>query len=328
MHPTVPTILENLDNVSDIHIEPQRNEYRVRLRQDGLLSTSHILSPKQGLQLITQFKTFAKMDISQTRLPQDGHLYQNDIQLRISTQPTYHGEKLVARILPERRKKLDELGFSNEQLLWLQSATSQPHGLILLCGPTGCGKSTTLYSILNSLNLESTNIVTIEDPIEQTIQGVNQTQLHTKIGLTFASAIRMFLRHDPDIIVVGEIRDSDTATACIQAAQTGHLVLSTLHSSCNQQALARLANLGIEMDELLSVLKLCMSQRLIRLYCTNCSDQHCRCCQSGYCNRTGIFEIYIPGQRTNQSLRQSAEKLVHRKLSSQDEVDRVLGKVH
>ncbi len=255
---------------SDIHIEPQENKTRVRYRIDGILSEKLIL-PK-GVQdaVISRIKILADLKIDERRLPQDGRFSftanSESVDLRVSTLPTIHGEKVVMRLLKKNISvpTLTELGLRGYALRHVQEAIKVPHGIIVISGPTGSGKTTTLYSILHKINTPKVNIVTLEDPVEYEISGVNQVQIHPQAGLTFASGLRAFLRQDPNIIMVGEIRDSETVELAVQASLTGHLVFSTLHTSSAAGAIPRMLDMGAEPFLLASSMTLCMGQRIAR----------------------------------------------------------------
>lgn len=263
---------------SDIHIEPYEEFMRVRLRIDGVLH--EIVKPPNSVKsaLISRIKIMSNMDIAETRLPQDGAINLNaggrDIDFRVNTLPAMYGEKIVLRILDKSSLEVDmtKLGFEQDQLDIFKENISRPHGMVLVTGPTGSGKTTTLYSALQELNDEETNVMTAEDPVEFGLPGVNQVMMRTKIGLTFASALRAFLRQDPDVIMVGEIRDLETAEISIKAALTGHMVLSTLHTNSAVDTISRLLNMGIEPFNLVSSLNCVVAQRLMRRICGDCKE--------------------------------------------------------
>jgi len=264
------------EGASDIHIEPFREKINVRFRIDGILHK--IAPPSQHLllALVSRIKILSKMDIAEKRLPQDGgftvKVEDRLIDLRVSVVPTIFGEKAVIRILDKESIsfELDKLGFSKKDLNLFKQAITRPYGLVLVTGPTGSGKSTTLYSALSSIMTPKKNILTIEDPVEYQISGINQTQVKPNIGLTFAEGLHSFLRQDPDIIMVGEVRDIETAAICIRASLTGHLVLSTLHTNDASSAVTRLIDIGIEPYLVASSLLLIMAQRLVRRLCPKC----------------------------------------------------------
>ncbi|HRY30437.1 MAG TPA: ATPase, T2SS/T4P/T4SS family [Elusimicrobiota bacterium] len=263
---------------SDIHIEPYENVFRIRYRIDGVLHNQPAPPRKYQNAIISRVKVMAQMDVAERRLPQDGRIKikieGKEIDLRVSTAPTAHGEKVVMRLLDSSGIKVDltDLGFDPEPLILFKKIISSPHGMILVTGPTGSGKSTTLYATLSALNRSDINILTIEDPIEYKIEGINQVQARADIGLTFAVGLRNFLRQDPDIILVGEIRDKETAEIAINAALTGHLVLSTLHTNDAPGAITRLDNMGVESFLTVSTLLAVVGQRLIRVICDHCKE--------------------------------------------------------
>ena len=274
----VNSIIQQAVNMgaSDIHIEPIENESRVRFRIDGMLQKIFNIPVYMHSALITRIKIMGNMDIAEKRLPQDGRVGMNisgkDIDLRISTIPTIYGEKAVLRILDQSNFLLskEKLGFTEENLEKFNELLKNTHGIILVTGPTGSGKSTTLYAMLNELNRESVNVITIEDPVEYRMEGINQIQVNPKAGLTFAAGLRAIVRQDPDIIMVGEIRDSETAEIAIRSAITGHLVLSTLHTNDAVSAISRLIDMGIEPYLISASLVGVISQRLLRKVCSNC----------------------------------------------------------
>ena len=266
-------------NSSDIHFEPFENSCRIRLRIDGQLIERYSIEKKEYPVLINKIKIKSNLDIAEKRLPQDGRIFftQNNtkIDLRVSIMPTLFGEKAVLRILSKDTTFLDlsDLGFSENQLEDYKSAIYQPYGIVLISGPTGSGKTTSLYATLKMLNKKSSNILTIEDPIEYTIEGINQVQLNESVGLSFAKALRTFLRQDPDIIMLGEIRDDETAQMAIRASLTGHLVLSTIHTNTALGIISRLIDMGVPPFLIKSTLNLAVSQRLVRLLCENCKKK-------------------------------------------------------
>jgi len=268
----VAVILRNATEglASDIHIENTGDRVKVRFRVDGILHTSLTLPLSVYNGVIARIKILARLRLDEKRKPQDGgfsaRIEGHKIDFRVSTMPAYYGEKIVMRILDAQRgiQKLDDLGLSKENLILIRDALSRPYGLLLITGPTGSGKTTTLYSMLNELDKEDKNIVSLEDPVEYKIDGVNQSQIMPEIGYTFASGLRSILRQDPNIILVGEIRDKETAELAIQAALTGHLVLSTLHTNNSVGAIPRLIDMGIDPYLIAPTLILCMAQRLAR----------------------------------------------------------------
>ena len=288
------------DGASDIHIEPYERHSSVRFRVDGNLR--EVVQPNRALHaaLISRLKIMAELDIAEKRLPQDGRislrLGSRAVDVRVSTLPSAHGERAVLRLLDksEIRLSLESVGMQGATLQRFQHLVTQPHGLILVTGPTGSGKTTTLYAALQSLDAAGSNIMTVEDPIEYELAGVGQTQVNTKIDLTFAKALRAILRQDPDVIMIGEIRDFETAQIAIQASMTGHLVLATLHTNDAASAVTRLTDMGIEPFLLSSSLLGVLAQRLVRKVCTHCQGKGCAlCAQTGYAGRTGIFELLI-----------------------------------
>ena len=268
---------------SDIHMEPYEKEYRVRYRIDGVLQT--IMTPPNRLRdaVISRVKIMSKLDISEKRLPQDGRIMvkmlkdgrKKALDLRVSILPTMYGEKIVMRLLDKENLRLDmtKLGFEAESLAKFQKAIFKPYGMVLVTGPTGSGKTNTLYSSIVQLNSPETNILTAEDPVEYQVQGINQVQVKEQIGLNFATALRAFLRQDPNIILVGEIRDFETAEIAIKAALTGHLVLSTLHTNDAPSTISRLMNMGIEPFLVATSVNLICAQRLVRRLCPDCKVQ-------------------------------------------------------
>ncbi|SIT66728.1 type IV pilus assembly protein PilB [Ectothiorhodosinus mongolicus] len=310
---------------SDVHFELHDQQLRVRFRIDGLLYTRRQMPQRLAARIHSRLKVMGRMDIAERRLPQDGRArlrfgHSDPIDLRISSCPTVHGEKLVVRILDNRQTGLgvDELGMSAAQAEDYRKALTQHQGMILVTGPTGAGKTVTLYAGLKQLNSGERNIATAEDPVEITLPGINQLNVHPVIGLNFARALRAFLRQDPDVIMVGEIRDTETAEMAIKAAQTGHLVLSTLHTNNAPQTLERLAHMGIPAYGIAASVSLIIAQRLLRRLCPHCrqvqtlpigalrdlgfSDsqlaeniqlfaaQGCEHCVHGYRGRIGIYQ--------------------------------------
>lgn len=290
---------------SDIHFEPYEERSRIRFRIDGKLIERYVVSKNDYLPLINQIKIFANLDISEKRLPQDGRIFFNHddkkFDVRVSSLPTIHGEKCVLRLLTRHSELLDikNLGLNERELRDYTEAVANPHGLILITGPTGSGKSTTLYATLRLLNRDSSNILTIEDPVEYTLEGVNQVQLKEEIGLTFGVGLRTFLRQDPDIIMLGEIRDGDTAQMAIRSALTGHLVFSTIHTNSAWGSVSRLVDMGVHPYLISGTLVMCVAQRLIRLLCPHCKRKSERyfeavgcekCYHTGYSGRKAIYE--------------------------------------
>ncbi len=268
---------------SDIHVEPYEKDFRIRFRIDGVLYD--VMHPPMKIRdpLISRLKIMSKLDISEKRLPQDGRIKikvkvdnrSRELDFRVSTLPTLFGEKVVLRLLDKDKLMLDmtKLGFEPESLEKFKRAISNPYGMVLVTGPTGSGKTNTLYSALQSLNTPETNIMTAEDPVEFNLQGINQVQMKEQIGLNFAAALRSFLRQDPNIVLVGEIRDFETAEIAIKAALTGHLVLSTLHTNDAPSTVSRLVNMGIEPFLVATSVNIIQAQRLIRRICSNCKEE-------------------------------------------------------
>ena len=268
------------ERASDIHIEPFFDRLRIRYRIDGVLYEIPSPAKHMHLPIVSRIKILSKMDIAEKRLPQDGGFSVKKggrtIDLRVSTIPTIYGEKVVIRILDKSRVPLDlaYLGFTSEELKVLRKVITSPWGLVLLTGPTGSGKSTTLYAILNEIKSPKKNIITVEDPVEYRLEGINQVQVKPEIGLTFARALRHFLRQDPDIIMVGEIRDLETAEICVRASLTGHLVFSTLHTNDAPSAVTRLIDIGLPPYLVSSSLSCIVAQRLVRKLCPKCKEPY------------------------------------------------------
>lgn len=265
---------------SDIHFEPYEQTCRIRFRLDGKLTEHYKIPIEEYPVIINKIKIRANLDISEKRLPQDGRITitteTDEFDIRVSTLPTLHGEKIVLRILSKDASKFDlkDLGFTEKELRTYLESIKRPSGIILISGPTGSGKTTTLYATLKVLNDKQTNILTIEDPIEYTLEGVNQVQLKESIGLDFSSALRTFLRQDPDVIMVGEIRDVKTANMAIRAALTGHLVLSTIHTNSAWGTISRLIDMGVPSFLIASTLNISIAQRLVRKLCPKCKEEH------------------------------------------------------
>ncbi len=310
---------------SDIHLEPYEKKFRIRVRHDGILS--EVASPPINLasRIISRLKVMSRMNIAERRVPQDGRIVMalsknRSIDFRVNSLPTLHGEKIVLRILDPASARLgiDALGFEEEQKKHFIEAIHKPYGMVLVTGPTGSGKTVSLYTGLNMLNSPERNISTAEDPVEITVTGINQVNVNVKTGLTFAEALRAFLRQDPDIIMVGEIRDLETAEISVKAAQTGHLVLSTLHTNDAPQTLTRLAQMGVPAFNIASAVVLIMAQRLARRLCEHCKEPEelpkealleigfsetdldgltiyrpvgCDQCTNGYKGRVGIYQV-------------------------------------
>ncbi len=314
---------------SDIHFEPYEERCRVRFRIDGKLKEQYIISLQEYPVIVNKLKIKAGLDISEKRLPQDGRITvktpTDEFDIRVSSLPALHGEKLVLRILSKDANHivLDDLGFTDQELKIYKETIKHPNGIVLISGPTGSGKTTTLYATLKLLNNEETNVLTIEDPIEYTLEGINQVQLKENIGLDFASTLRTFLRQDPDVIMVGEIRDAKTANMAIRAALTGHLVLSTIHTNSAWATISRLIDMDIPPFLIASTLNVSVAQRLVRKLCTSCKKEESissnifpeqfdipkdlqkhfvavgcsHCYHTGYKDRKAIYEI-IPITKT------------------------------
>ncbi len=313
------------EGASDIHIEPQEKKLQVRYRIDGIMYNTTSPPAQMKNAIISRLKIMANLDIAERRLPQDGRIramvHGRKLDLRLSTLPMVSGEKAVMRILDTRsiQVDLDDLGMSEECLTKWKHEISQPNGIVLVTGPTGSGKTTTLYASLGKLDRNKLNISTAEDPVEYHLSGINQTQTHASIGMTFASALRALLRQDPDVIMVGEIRDKETATVAIEASLTGHLVLSTLHTNDAPSAITRLVNIGVEAYLIGSAINGVIAQRLVRKICTECKTERdanemekkhlassgidlekvmygagcSNCRDTGYTGRLGIYELLI-----------------------------------
>lgn len=304
-------------NASDLHFESQAATLNVRLRVDGLLHYVLKLPARFGPMVISRLKILAHLDIAEKRLPQDGRFEFNNGTItrvgRISTCPGIFGEKAVIRLLPTEKNwiPLEKQGMTKNQLNVVADLIQAPHGLLIVCGPTGSGKSMTLYGLLEQLNNESRNLISIEDPVEMIVPGVNQIQVQEKSGLDFKNILRNLLRQDPDILMIGEIRDYETAEIAIKAAQTGHLVLSTLHTATSVQAFSRLEQLGLPSYLILEATKMIIAQRLVRQYCPPCQN-----CIDGFLGRTGIFELLPLSSVKIQ------EKLLNRQdIKAEDYVD-------
>ncbi|MCD4786273.1 MAG: type IV-A pilus assembly ATPase PilB [Candidatus Eremiobacteraeota bacterium] len=340
------------DQASDIHIEPEHKQVRVRYRVDGVLHD--VMTPPKHIQapMISRIKIMANLDIAERRVPQDGKIHlrhdNREFDLRVSTIPTVHGEKVVMRILDKTSVLLglNKLGFYRDTQEIFEHCVEKPYGMLLVTGPTGSGKSTTLYSCLNKLNTENVNILTIEDPVEYQLPGINQVQINEKAGLTYPGALRAFLRQDPDIIMVGEIRDTETAKIAIEAALTGHLVMSTLHTNDSAGATTRLVEMGVEPFLCASSVIAILAQRLARLICPNCKEaytppiesikqfglaafteaditfhrgrgcDHCK--MTGYRGRTGIFELLNVTDRIRSLILQRASAAEIRQASVEE----------
>ncbi|MDD5005472.1 MAG: ATPase, T2SS/T4P/T4SS family [Candidatus Omnitrophica bacterium] len=328
------------DRASDIHIEPEEDKVRIRYRIDGILHEIQNIPKHLQSVLASRIKVMANMDIAETRNPQDGRIQlkmeNKNLDLRISSFPTVHGENLVLRILDKTSVLLGlpELGFSSKDLKNFEKAIKQPNGIVLVTGPTGSGKTTTLYAALSTINSVEKNIITIEDPVEYEIPMIRQTQVNPKAGLTFANGLRSILRQDPDIVMVGEIRDRETADIAVRASLTGHLVFSTLHTNDAAGALTRLLDMGIEPFLISSSVLAILAQRLVRVICPNCKEKYVpseevisdlkltqkidfyrgkgcmRCKNTGFSGRIGIFELLV--------MNEELKNMVTAKMSAKD----------
>jgi general secretion pathway protein E len=348
------------DGASDIHIEPYERSSAVRFRVDG--SLREVVQPNKALHaaLISRLKIMAELDIAEKRLPQDGRISLRiggrAVDVRVSTLPSAHGERAVLRLLDKAESKftLEALGMDGEVLRRFDRLIQQPHGIVLVTGPTGSGKTTTLYASLGRVDTATTNVLTVEDPVEYELAGIGQTQVNPKIDLSFAKALRAILRQDPDVIMIGEIRDYETAQIAIQASLTGHLVLATLHTNDAPSAVTRLTDMGVEPFLLSSSLLGVLAQRLVRKLCPACRrvDEHgvyhpvgCPACgQTGYKGRTGVYELMVADEQVRSlihaqaaeseliaaahrggmmSMREDGERLVRSGVTSAAEVLRV-----
>jgi len=341
-------ILENAveKRASDILIEPQRNNLRLRFRIDGILQEQEALPRSMHPLIVSRIKVMSNLDIAEHRLPQEGRFKANinkkEVDFRVSILPSSSGEKVAIRILDKSQAMLDidKLGFDPYSISIIKKSAFLPHGMILVCGPTGSGKTTTLYSILKYIDSPQKNIVTVEDPVEYQLEGINQVSVNPEIGLTFASALRSILRQDPNIIMVGEIRDLETVDIAIKSALTGHLVLSTLHTTTSAGAVARLLNMGTEPYLICACLICVVAQRLLRKLCPNCKESYslkpelakelkidlsknnifyrpkgCKLCfNTGYLGRTGIAEVLTLGPEIKELiLKRSQEHIIKQK---------------
>ena len=328
-------------NASDIHVETFENDLKVRFRVDGVLR--EVLSPSRKLAplLVSRIKVMAKLDIAEKRIPQDGRIAlkiaNRGVDVRVSTIPSSHGERVVLRLLDKQAGRLDfsHLGMPEELMAKMSTLLHKPHGIILVTGPTGSGKTTTLYAGLTLLNHTSRNILTVEDPIEYLLDGIGQTQVNSKVDMTFARGLRAILRQDPDVVMVGEIRDLETAQIAVQASLTGHLVLSTLHTNTASGAVTRLQDMGVEPFLLSSSLLGVLAQRLVRTLCPHCkvaetaTEKECElmgfqaanpptiyhakgcteCNNLGYRGRQGIFELLMVDEETRDKIHNGASEL-------------------
>jgi type IV pilus assembly protein PilB len=357
----VNTILEFAvkGRASDVHVEPQEFKTRVRYRIDGILYEKLTLPKSLHDSLTSRIKILSQMRIDERRLPQDGRftfkIGDQEVDLRVSSLPTVHGEKIVMRLLKKTGgiPSLPDLGLSGANLVNLENSINKPYGIVLITGPTGSGKTTTLYSILSRLNKPGVNIMTLEDPVEYELPGINQVQVNSQAGLTFASGLRSFLRQDPNIILVGEIRDKETTTLAVQAALTGHLVFSTLHTNNAATAIPRLIDLGAEPFLIASVLAATVGQRILRKICPSCRTSYkasseidksirnvlgpllpkkyenetmdlykgkgcAECGETGYFGRIGIFEVILTSQEINKLiLKNETAEVIEKKAIEQ-----------
>ena len=326
------------ENASDIHIETFEKNLAVRFRVDGVMR--EVVRPKRELAplLVSRIKVMAKLDIAEKRIPQDGRIGLRiggrEVDVRVSTMPASNGERVVLRLLDKQvgRLTLPNLGMSDTDLRRLRDVVRRPHGIFLVTGPTGSGKTTTLYASLSELSTQTINILTVEDPIEYNLAGIGQTQVNSKADMTFARGLRAILRQDPDVVMVGEIRDLETAEVAVQASLTGHLVMSTLHTNTAVGAVTRLMDMGVEPFLLSSSLVGCLAQRLVRVLCSNCRRRRAatpaeleflaegsaivfeargcdQCGQSGYRGRTGIYELVVIDEAMRQLIHDKAFEL-------------------
>lgn len=351
------------DNASDIHIETFEQALQIRFRVDGVLR--EVLKPNRKLAslLVSRIKVMAKLDIAEKRIPQDGRISLKiagrAVDVRVSTMPTGHGERVVLRLLDKNSARLDlkDLGMTQDNRVKFSQLIEKPHGIILVTGPTGSGKSTTLYAGLSQIDNKQRNVLTVEDPIEYAIEGIGQTQVNTKVDMTFARGLRAILRQDPDVVMVGEIRDLETAQIGVQASLTGHLVLSTLHTNTAAGAITRMEDMGVEPFLLSSSLLGVLAQRLVRTLCPHCRESHLpdeeeqkllglsadniqpiyratgcgECNQKGYKGRTGIHELLFVDDKVRELIHngkgeQAIEKYIRTSTPSirQDGFDKVL----
>jgi general secretion pathway protein E len=348
------------DGASDIHIEPYERSSAVRFRVDGTLR--EVVQPNKALHaaLISRLKIMAELDIAEKRLPQDGRISLRiggrAVDVRVSTLPSSYGERAVLRLLDKAESKftLEGLGMSGEVLTGFDKLIQQPHGIVLVTGPTGSGKTTTLYASLGRIDTATTNVLTVEDPVEYELGGIGQTQVNPKIELTFAKALRAILRQDPDVIMIGEIRDYETAQIAIQASLTGHLVLATVHTNDAPSTITRMIDMGVEPYLLSSSLLGVLAQRLVRKLCPRCKKADARglyhpvgcaeCSQTGYKGRTGVYELMVVDDKVSalihsraaesqlfvaaenaglRPMREDGQRLVDEGVTSPEEVMRV-----
>lgn len=339
------TLLEEAKSLksSDIHFEVYEESARIRFRIDGQLIERYKIEKENYLELVNKIKIRAKLNITEKRLPQDGRITNESFDIRVSILPTLFGEKIVMRLLGQDASNIDlnTLGFQKEEMAHYLEAVKKPNGIILISGPTGSGKTTTLYATLRLLNDSRRNIVTVEDPIEYTLKGINQVQLKEDIGLTFASALKSFLRQDPDVIMLGEIRDSETALMAIRASLTGHLVLSTIHTNSAIGTISRLIDMGVPSYLISETLNLSVAQRLVRKLCNDCKKESAcekedfpitfkfpyeilthyksvgcnKCFHTGYKGRRAIYEVLTIDTKITEAIKNNTIT----KLYSDDE---------
>ena len=327
---------------SDIHLEPFDDGLHVRYRVDGVIHSSEIVPPKHGAAVSSRVKLLAHLDIAERRLPQDGRIKTRvkgrELDLRVSTVPTVHGESVVMRVLDRAsvRFSLEQMGFEKDTLTRFNALLARPHGILLVTGPTGSGKTTTLYAALSKLDASSQKIINVEDPVEYQLEGINQIQVHAQIGLTFANALRSILRQDPDIIMIGEMRDGETAQIAVQSALTGHLVLSTLHTNTATGAVIRMLDMGVERYLITSSVNGVLSQRLVRTLCSHCKEPEmpsaallassglgrflkpgmptyrargcAQCRDTGYQGRTGIHELLVIDEQMRKAILEGSDE--------------------
>ena len=332
-------------SASDIHVEPYERSFRVRMRLDGTLREVTQIPKEMRRAVVARIKIMSRMDIAESRIPQDGRIKLRiagtDVDFRVNTIPTLFGEKVVMRMLNQSSQTLDlkRLGFEPEQLKMFRKGIAAASGMVLVTGPTGSGKTTTLYSALTELNQVTDNVSTVEDPVEYNLVGINQTQVHKDIGLTFASVLRALLRQDPDVILIGEIRDYETAEVGIQAALTGHLVLSTLHTNDAPSTIIRLMNMGVEPFLVTASVNTIVAQRLIRKICSDCKQEAptpkeeldqlglqktykgagcSRCNQSGYKGRVAIYEIMDFSTKLKEAVLRGVTAIELKQMAVQD----------
>ncbi|GAA0179250.1 ATPase, T2SS/T4P/T4SS family [Clostridium sediminicola] len=353
--PVVKLVDSIIDNAikaraSDIHIEPNERYIKIRYRVDGTLREV-LRTPKENLAaLVTRIKILAGLDIAEKRIPQDGRIItvfkRIKIDLRVSVLPTVHGEKIVIRILLKNNNLLnkEKLGMSEYDMMKLGNMIKSPYGIILVTGPTGSGKSTTLYTVLSELNKPDINIITVEDPVEYMMEGINQVNVNNKAGLTFASGLRAILRQDPDIVMIGEIRDRETAEIAVRSAITGHLVLSTIHTNDASAAIVRLMDMGVDAYLIAAAISGVVAQRLVKVICPKCKEEYIaseyekniigierdkltklyrgvgcsHCGNTGYSGRTGIYEIMEIDEKIRQAIQNGADMSVINKLNRQN----------